>query len=88
MPGISRIGTDSAGGTLLGGGQSFARVQGALWAVQGDAVAGHGTSVHAGPVMAQGSPFVRINGIPACRAGHAASCGHTATGSTTMRIST
>lgn len=87
MPGISRVGTDSAGGTILGGGQSFVRVQGALWAVLGDAVSGHGPGAHAGPSMAEGSPFARINGIPACRAGHAASCGHAATGSSVMRLS-
>lgn len=87
MPGIARVGTDSAGGIILGGGQSFVRVQGDLWAVLGDAVAGHGLPPHAGPTMAEGSQFVRINGIPVCRAGHAATCGHTATGSGSMRIS-
>ena len=87
MPGIARVGIDSAGGTILGGGQFFVRVEGALWAVLGDAVAGHGIALHAGPVMAEGSPFVRINGIPVCRAGHAASCGHAATGSSVMRLS-
>lgn len=87
MPGIARVGTDSAGGSILGGGQTFARVQGALWAVLGDAVAGHGEGTHAGPTLAQGSPFARINGIPACRAGHTASCGHAASGSASMRLS-
>lgn len=87
MPGISRISQDSAGGVIVGALQAFVRVEGTLWAVLGDPVAGHGIGIHAGPVMAQGSPFVRINGIPACRAGHAASCGHPATGSAAMRIS-
>lgn len=81
MAGISRVGVDTAGGVILGGGQGFVRVDGALWAVLGDAVAGHGADAHAGPTMAQGSSFVRINGIPACIAGHAATCGHQATGS-------
>lgn len=87
MPGISRIGQDAAGGVIVGALQDFVRVEGTLWAVLGDAVAGHGPGAHGGPVMAQGSSFVRINGIPACRAGHAASCGHAATGSASMRIS-
>ena len=87
MPGIARVGVDSAGGTILGGGQDFVRVQGALWAVLGDAVAGHGEGLHAGPTMAEGSAFIRINGIPVCRAGNAATCGHGATGSGEMRIS-
>ena len=88
MPGIARVGLDSAGGAILGGGQSFVRVQGALWAVLGDAVAGHGDAPHAAPTMAQGSSFVRINGKPVCRAGHAATCGHAATGSASMRLQT
>ena len=88
MPGIARVNTDTAGGTILGGGQDFVRVEGQLWAVQGDAVAAHGIAPHAAPTMADGSPFLRINDIPACRAGHAATCGHAATGSTAMRIAT
>lgn len=87
MQGISRVGIDSAGGLIVGALQDFVRVEGALWAVLGDPVQGHGDAPHAAPVMAQGSPFVRINGIPVCREGHQASCGHSATGSGSMRIS-
>lgn len=87
MHGISRVGMDSAGGTITGALQDFVTVEGALWAVLGDAVAGHGLPPHAGPVMAEGSSFITINGIPVCREGHAASCGHAATGSGSMKIS-
>jgi len=87
MHGISRIGIDTAGGVIIGALQDFVRVEGALWSVLGDPVAGHGDVPHAAPVMAQGSSFVRINGIPVCREGHLASCGHAATGSAAMRIS-
>jgi len=87
MPGISRINQDSAGGIIIGARQDFARVEGTLWAVLGDPVAGHGPPPHDAPVMAEGSPFVRINGIPVCCAGHLATCGHPATGSGAMRIS-
>lgn len=88
MPGIARVGVDTAGGTILGGGQSFARVQGALWVVLGDLVQAHGIPPHSpSPTMNQGSSFVRINGIPVCRAGHTATCSHAATGSAQMRIS-
>ena len=87
MHGISRIGIDAAGGVIIGALQDFVRVEGALWSVLGDPVAGHGDVPHAAPVMAQGSSFVRINGIPVCREGHLASCGHAATGSAAMRIS-
>ena len=38
MPGIARVGVDSAGGTITGGGQSSVYVNGALVAVLGDAV--------------------------------------------------
>ena len=87
MPGISRVNQDTAGGTILGGGQDFVTVEGTRWAVKGDAIAGHGKAPHAAPVMAEGSPFVRINAIPVCREGHTATCGHPATGSGSMRIS-
>ena len=87
MHGIARVGQDSAGGTIVGALQDFVTVEGSLWAVLGDPVAGHGPGPHAGPVMAEGSSFIRINGIPVCRQGHAASCGDAATGSGSMRIS-
>lgn len=87
MHGIARITQDSAGGVITGALQDFVTVQGTLWAVLGDAVQPHGTGAHASPVMAQGSSFVRINGIPVCREGHLASCGHASSGSSAMRIS-
>lgn len=81
MPGIARVGVDSAGGTILGGGNTHVRVNGALAAVVGDAVAGHGSGAHANPTMVQGSSKVFIRGKAVCRAGDAASCGHVASGS-------
>jgi uncharacterized Zn-binding protein involved in type VI secretion len=87
MYGIARIDQDTAGGTILGALQDFVTVEGTLWSVLGDPVQGHDDAPHDAPVMAQGSPFVRIQGIPACRAGHLATCGHPATGSVSMRIS-
>lgn len=47
MRGVARVSADAAGGTQLGGGQDY----------------------------------VRIDGVPICVAGDAASCGHTTTGS-------
>ena len=47
----------------------------------GDAVQPHGRGPHAGPVMVGGSGNVKANGIGVSRAGDAASCGHSATGS-------
>jgi len=87
MPGIARVSLDSAGGAQLGGGQNFVTVEGAIWVLLGDPVQSHGLPPHDAPVMAQGSSFVRIGGVPVCRAGHLASCGHASTGSANMRIS-
>ena len=88
MPGVSRTRTDTAGGTILGGGQPWVHLDGVPVAVVGDAVAGHppcpDVPVHCAPVMAAGSDWVFIDGIPVCRAGDAASCGHAATGSAWM----
>lgn len=78
--GIAVVGSDSAGGTQLGGGQDFFRVEGQFVVVKGDRVAGHGDSPHSSPSMAQGSNWFTLNGIPVVRAGHAASCGHTSSG--------
>lgn len=80
MPGISLVGVDAAGGIIGGGGQSFVTVNGAPVSVVGDAVAGHGKSPHAAPSMVAGSSLMKINGIPVCRAGDSASCGHAASG--------
>lgn len=81
MPGVSRnTGRDFAGGPIIQGSPNvFANFRPVVRV--GDAVAGHGTSVHAGPVMAVGSPDVLTNFIRTCRAGDAATCGHTSSGS-------
>ena len=88
MPGASRVGTDRAGGTITGGGQGSVWVDGALWAVRGDAVASHPpcprVRVHCAPTMAEASATVFAGGIPVCREGDAATCGHAATGSSTV----
>lgn len=86
MAGIAVVGADSAGGTQLGGGQSFVTVEGMLVVVLGDPVAGHGQPPHASPVMAQGTPWFTINGIPVCKAGDAASCGHPSTGQAWVNV--
>lgn len=86
MAGIALVGMDSAGGVILGGGQSFFRVNGSFVAVIGDAVAGHGQDAHAGPVMVGGSTLFKINGLSVCRAGDPASCGHVVTGQTWFNV--
>jgi uncharacterized Zn-binding protein involved in type VI secretion len=78
--GIAVQGLDAAGGAQLNGGQSFFTVSGANVVLLGDPVAGHGLPPHAAPVMAAGSSWMDLNGIPVCRAGHTASCGHASSG--------
>lgn len=80
MPGITRLGQDSAGGVLAGGsGNVFANNTPVVRI--GDPVTPHGKGPHAGPVMAAGSGNVLANNIPVSRAGDPATCGHPATGS-------
>ena len=84
MPGVSRVGVDSAGGTIIGNLVPSVTVNGAPIAVMGAAVAGHGLPPHASPVMVGHSGTVTAGGIPICRAGDAASCGHPASGSSNV----
>lgn len=82
MPGIARVGIDTAGGLILGGGNATVHCDGALVAVLGDAVAPHGLPPHSpSPTMVQASAKVFVGGIRVCRAGDLASCGDAATGS-------
>ena len=82
MSGISRIGVDTAGGTIIGmlqNGTVFANSSNV--SVNSDPVQGHGTGVHAGPVMVASCNDVFINGIMVCKAGNQATCGHPSSGS-------
>ena len=81
MPGVSRVGVDSAGGTIVGNLAPTVIVNGAPIAVQGAQVAGHGLPPHSSPVMSAHSGTVIANGIPICRQGDVATCGDAATGS-------
>jgi uncharacterized Zn-binding protein involved in type VI secretion len=81
MPGASRVGVDAAGGTIVGALAPTVKVNNSPIAVKGAPVAGHGRSPHSAPVMVGASGNVFANNIPVCRAGDAASCGHSASGS-------
>lgn len=81
MPGIARIGVDSAGGVIKDALVPSVLVNGSPIAVKGAGVTGHGAGAHAGPVMVGASGTVFAGGIAVCRAGDAASCGDTASGS-------
>lgn len=80
MPGVSRQGADTAGGTITAGSANVI-VNGSPVARIGDAVAGHGRGSHRSPTMAAGSGNVFANNIAVSRAGDPATCGHPATGS-------
>ena len=90
MHGVARRDVDTAAGPQIGVLQDFVFVEGYLWMVLGDVNQAHGLDPHVpGPdAMAEGSPFVSILGIPACREGHLAGCRHPTTGSNMMFLET
>lgn len=85
MRGAARQSVDTAAGSQIGVNQSFVFLEGHLWMVVGDVNAAHGIFPHIpGPdAMVGHSAICRISGIPVCRAGDAAGCGHPTTGSAT-----
>lgn len=87
MANVARVGRDSAEGLIIGVLAPNIKINGSPVALVGASVAGHGPLVHESPVMASGSRIVSVNGIPLCRKGDSASCGHTATsGSPNVRV--
>lgn len=86
MAGATQTNADAAGGTI-GPLQGFVRLDGQPWAIVGSPVDGHGLPPHAAPVMVEGVVWIRIDGVPVCVAGNAASCGHGASGRSWIRVS-
>jgi len=86
--GIAVKDEDVAGGIQIAGNQNFVKIDGKLVVVKGDPVTPHPSFLpHSGaPYMAEGTSWFRINGIPVCREGHKANCGHPTTGRTWIRI--
>lgn len=84
MSGISRVGVDAAGGTIVGNLAPTVFVNGAPIAVDAAAVVGHGLGPHAGPVMIAGSNKVFAHGILVVHAGDSATCGHASSGSSNV----
>ena len=86
--GIAVRAADSAGGQQTAESlQSFFNVEKLLGVVIGDVVQSHGIAPHNFPRMAQGLSWFKLNGIPTCRAGHSATCGHQTTGRSWWRMS-
>ena len=84
MPGISRVNIDDASGQILGPGASTVFAQGGKVSLKGDNVAGHGLSPHNAPTMVGSSSTVFANGKPVVRKSDNASCGHLASGASTV----
>ena len=87
MFGAARVNSDTAGGTHLGGGQDFVKIDGDLWVLKGDSVQNHGSSPHNNATMNEGSSFIKIDGVEVCREQHKATCNHASTGSSFLMIS-
>jgi uncharacterized Zn-binding protein involved in type VI secretion len=85
MPGICRDADDAAGGALIKS-QSTVFANGKNVIVHGDSVTAHGDSPHDAPTMIAGSDSVFIGGIAVCNAGDLATCGHAASGSSTVSV--
>lgn len=84
MPGVARVNADSAGGLISGHQCTTVFANGNNLAVKGDSVVSHGLGVHIAPVMIGASATVYAQGKQVCRAGDSASCGHAASGSSTV----
>lgn len=84
--GIACKTVDLAGGQQLAGGQVKFRIKGDLAVVLHDPVQPHGFLLHGAPIMIEATPNFRISGIPVCREGHLANCGHPTTGRPFFRI--
>ena len=84
MPAITRVGSNQAGGVIVGPGASTVKAEGARVSLKGDNIAAHGKAPHNAPTMVGASGTVFANGKPVVRAGDAASCQHTANGASTV----
>lgn len=86
--GIAVKDEDEAGGVQIAGLQEFVTIDEKLVVVLGDPVTPHPPAPphSAAPVMAEGTDWLRIDGIPVCREGHKANCGHPTTGRGWIRI--
>jgi uncharacterized Zn-binding protein involved in type VI secretion len=87
MKNVAIIGTDRAGGTIIGGTQTKLCVTSIPVAVVGDPVASHGDSPHGRTRITEGSSKLRVNGIPVAGTGDKAACGHTVVGTSKLRVS-
>lgn len=87
MPGVARKDKDTAGGLIVGGSDNVL-AEGFGVARVGDAVESHAPFLppHIFPTMAEGSDNVFANGKKVSRKDDKATCGHLATGSSTVFV--
>jgi len=79
--GIAVVMLDTAGGTQMGSQFASWTVEGQVIVGIGDLVQAHGLLPHSPPPpMVTGSDWFTIDGIPVCREGDVAACGHATTG--------
>lgn len=78
---VGQIGVSTVGGGIVTGPGAVGRLtlNGVPAVLVGDHIASHApnTGAHVAATMIQGSSNLRVNGVPVCRTGDAASCGHT-----------
>jgi len=84
MPGATKD-DDTAGGDIVAS-ATKTYVNGLRCALHGDAVVPHGPPPHKAATMIAGTNNVFIEGKAAVNLGDLATCGHSATGSTTVFI--
>jgi uncharacterized Zn-binding protein involved in type VI secretion len=83
---VSLIGIDQAGDTIVGPGNPNWTWNGVPISIVGDTIKPHKAGPHIAAKIADGSPWMTIEGIPVTRAGSLATCGDVATGSAPMDI--
>ena len=89
MPGATRVGVDSAGGSITGPGAPTVKVDGSTISTLGDGVVPHPPidTPHMGaPTMVSASSTVFAQGIAVVRSGDSASCGHSSSGSGNVNV--
>ena len=85
MPSVCRK-DDTAGGALSAS-QTKVKANGKLIIVDGDSVASHGLSPHDSATISAGSGMkVKIGGVKVCNSGDLASCGHSASSDSNVKI--
>lgn len=82
--GVTRVSTDRASGLIVGPGSANVFVEGKKVSLDGDRVADHGSNKHNAPTMKGSISTISVNGKKPIVQSDVATCGHTASGSSTV----